>query len=484
MVLIYGSNNIEREFERRLRAEKGRLLRDVTGHEARFLFVTVQAMNYHFGPRLTRKEGESFSYLDMPVFRIMVCLRSILDTLLEEGYNQIEGVNPQRFLEIFESLKDYFSIAKYSHLLNIQRASRLEKVRINGEMVDDFAGEAYHKAMQRYADDAGSDQGWSIWYFANYPEHRIRVGRLLGTEFKRAFGLEIADAGGISGYLERLARQHLDQVSKGGPVGDYPFLSIRRELLLEEFRSHTTHEAAIKWIQELEYRPNRDFNRSPLIPLVANSRPIYTLALWVLYPSHTFFGAWLKEMFNLIQGSKAFGDWSRGYGELFEKYLDHLLGSSGLRLEVKRNLKVSVRDYPEIIPIISRAGKKEGFELDRLMIKDDTAYVVSCKARDFLYDQKLTGRDFFFPSKEIERRVTQNLVDMEEVKAEVECIESSPRLKSSLELNGKELVPIVVTSRKEPLSFYEVRGYYKSLTHVPNVRIVNASTFIESLKTR
>lgn len=80
--------------EAALRASTSRLLRDIRGREARFLFVVVQAMNYHFGLRLTEQASESFSYYGLPLFRVMVCLRGILDALLGNGHNQIESEEP------------------------------------------------------------------------------------------------------------------------------------------------------------------------------------------------------------------------------------------------------------------------------------------------------------------------------------------------------------------------------------------------------
>lgn len=123
--------------EAAVRASTSRLLRDIRGREAKFLFVVVQAMNYHFGPRLTEQASESFSYYGMPLFRVMVCLRGILDTLLGNGHNQIESEAPQEFLQIFGRLSNYFSIAKYSHVLNVQRTHPLQRARIDREEIDE-----------------------------------------------------------------------------------------------------------------------------------------------------------------------------------------------------------------------------------------------------------------------------------------------------------------------------------------------------------
>lgn len=99
-------------------------------------------------------------------------------------------------------------------------------------------------------------------------------------------------------------------------------------------------------------------------------------------------------------------------------------------ITVRRRQKIFSREYPEIADLVANAGKKEGFDLDRMILTQGTAFLVSCKAPDFLYDQEIVSRDFFFPWKEIEKRIKDDTRYLTEIEAITKCVERSNALRT------------------------------------------------------
>jgi len=174
------------------------------------------------------------------------------------------------------------------------------------------------------------------------------------------------------------------------------------------------------------------------------------------------------------------------YGKAFQSYVDEKLDESKLPITNLGSRKISAYDYPEIRPWLNKLANKEGFEVDRLIKCDKVLFVISCKARDFLYDRKVVRRDLFFSKEELERRVTQDLRDMSEIYTIADCIESCNEMRKRLKISAGRFVPVLLTSMKEPLSCSEVRSYYSKRRGVklPKVHIATISQFIEDIRNR
>lgn len=83
-----------------------------------------------------------------------------------------------------------------------------------------------------------------------------------------------------------------------------------------------------------------------------------------------------------------------------------------------------------------------------------------------------------FPEKEILDRVEDNKKEIKEIDIECKCIASSRKILKDFDIEGKEILPLVIYSTVQPLSLPKLRELYK----VPsNVMVVTLSELKELL---
>lgn len=481
MSIVHGKHEIRRIIKERLERERQSLRNRVSGKEGNFLFVTLEAMNYLFGATLIGKKiGEWASY-KMDVYKVIVCLKGILDVILSSGFQSIEAPSEVEFRDMLKSITEHFTIAKYSHLLEIQNTSGIESARVDEEGIEDLRDKEFYEAIKLWVNNAGSDPDWVNFYFTNYPQHRVETGKLIETEFRARYNLKLQNLTNIDAYFQRVCENHLKAIKDVSSSRGFPFLYIKKKRLFRDFARHMGEIKTKRWLKLLEYRVGEDIVKHPLIPLKLHGKKIYTLMHWVFVPSNAFWGAWVSDLLLENRSSKAFGKWSHGYGKIFEKYVDTKLKQSTLQIKNLRKHTISRSKYPEISQHLSSL-RKASFEIDRIFLRDKFCFIASCKAHDFLYDRKIQMRDFFFPAEEIEKKVDRNLEDMHEINLEAECIASNPRILRDIGMEGKILIPIVLTSRLEPMGVEEVREYYRKFLRFPEVPLLTMQRFFRFLE--
>jgi hypothetical protein len=480
MPIVYGKDEIRKIIKERLERDKQSLMKTVAGKEGKFLFVALEAMNYLFGSTLIGKKiGEWASY-KLDVYNVIVSLKEILDVILTSGFHRIEAPSEIEFGNMLKSMIDHFTIAKYSHLLKVQDKYGIESAMIEEDRIEDLRDKEFYEAVKLWVNDAGSDPDWVNFYYTNYPEHRIETGKLIEDEFVARHSLGLHDLTNIDTYLQRVCENHLKAIEESKPKG-YPFLYIKKKKLFRDFSQGMGGATTTRWLKLLEYRAGEDLVKYPLVPLKLYGKKIYTLMCWIFVPSNAFWGAWVSDLLLERRSSKAFGKWSSGYGRIFEEYIDEKLKQSTLKIKNLGKRTVNRAKYPEIFQHLSEL-RKTSFEIDRIFLKGNFCFISSCKAHDFLYDRKIQTRDFFFPSEEIEKKVDLNLQDMHEISMETECIASSQRILRDLGIEGTTLIPIVLTSRLEPMGVEEVREYYRRSLPFRDVPTLTIQRFFEFLQ--
>lgn len=474
---------IEKAIERLLDSEKIKLKAKMFDRKAKFLFVVLESLNYFFGGKLKTELIGDFTRINIEQYRVIVSLRAILDTILENGVSAVQWTSREEFPEILRILTDHLNLGVLMHQLYVQRTYPAYEAKIENGRVEDTKDKEFYEAVQHWVNVAGADPAWTNWYFNNYRKHRDETGKLLEREFPKVYGLKLSDLTDISNYLQKICEEHLKSIAITPPTSDsMPFLHIKRKKIRGIFESKMTKREATKWIKMLEYKKGRDPAKHPLIPVKLQGKKIYTLMTWVFTPSNSFWGAWVSDLLLARPELSARGKWAEGYGKVFQRYVDEKVTQSKLPVENIGSRKISIAEYPEIEPWTKLLRRKQGFEIDRFFLSGNTLFIVFCKARDFLYDRKIWRRDVFFPNQEIEKKVEQNIEDMNEIYIEADCIASCKRIREKLTLPGKTFIPIVLTSRMEPMGVPEVRTYYSKKINFPNVPVLTIEKFIELLK--
>ena len=484
MQSIHGYKKIEEIIIKQLEYEKEKFRRRIKGKESKVLFVLLQSLNYLVGNRILIERSGLIDKIDIPTYRLFISIKAMLDIILERKISTVQMVSNEEFLDIFSILNEHLKIGLLSQMLYIQKTYPVHDIKVrNGEILEaqENSSELY-QAFQRWVDAAGLDSDWINWYFSRYQEKRAKVGTLLRKEFKKTYHLELDDLTNISEYFKDISEKHVKKTNWS--VRTTPFLYIKRKELKKEFLKHMSQRDTQKWFKLLEYRPRRDLYKSPLIPLNFNGKKVYTLMTWVFTPSNHFWGAWIADMLLDHLKLSARGKWADQYGKAFQSYVDEKMDESELSIINLGSRKISVYDHPEIRPWLDKLSQKEGFEVDRLIKYDNTLFVISCKATDFLYDRKVIRRDIFFPKKELEQRMAKNLQDMTEIHVIIDCIQCCNKMRRELNLFADKFEAVLLTSMKEPLSCPEVSSYYSKIRGIglPKVHIVTTSQFIELVR--
>lgn len=485
MHFVHGKEKVRETIKKKLDSEKEKFRKVAKRKEAKFLFVILESLNYLVGGKLIVEQDGWIDRIDIPTYQLILSLRAMLDIILRRGVSTVQMVSKNDFLEILSILREYLKIGFLSHILYIQDTSPVHEIKIEDGVIVELQDEdsiAFYQALESWVNIVGVDSDWINWYFGRFQEKRAKVGNLLQKEFEKIYGLKLDDLTCISDYFRRVSEDHLKTTKWS--VGSTPFLYMKRKMLQRDFASHMTQRDTQAWFRLLEYRPGKDLLKAPLIPVNVRGVKAYTLMTWVFTPSNHFWSAWITDLLLENQNLSARGKWADQYGRAFERYLDEKLVETRLPIKNLGSRKISVVDYPEIQPWLDKLQRKAGFEVDRLIRCYNTVYVVSCKARDFLYDRKATRRDLFFPKKELEARVKQNLKDMTEIRNEASCIESSLDIRKAFQILGARIVPILLTSMREPLSISEVRLYYSKRrgVKIPKVHILTIPQFISQIK--
>jgi len=488
--IIRGKKNIEDTIKSQLKKEKESLREEIRGREGKFLFMVLWVMNYIYGPASFKKVSDAYTRCNLTFYQTIVCLKGILDTVLEYKISRIRAPANDEFETSFNSFFEiclkYFGIAPLHKKLEIIQSGNLRKITIENGKSMDLENSKLYGVLGKWVNISNTDPEWIDWYFTNKPADRQKAGKFLEKEFKKVYGLELQDLIDIDGYFEYVSDQYVKSISTVTiPKGTLQLLHIEQRRLLQEFSNNMSKDKANRWIEVLEYRPWTDLRKQPLIPLKANGKKIYTMMYWFFAPSNNFFDAWISPM--MLGDTKTAGKMRQSYGKVFELYVDEKLKNAKINgLENHGKMRIDSNNFPEIKPYLDRLPKqKEGFEVDRILIKENIAFVVSCKARDFAFQRKIGKRDFFIPLSETKEQISRNEEDLKEIRMEAECIAANPAIikGNDIELkNQTYIVPILLTSRIEPLSIKDIKEHFLEDEEIKKIPVMAIPEFINLLR--
>jgi len=483
--IIAGKENIENRIECQLKKKKELLREEIRGREENFLFMNLWIMNHIYGPTSFTKIGDAYTRCNLPFYKVLFCMKGILDTVLEYGISEIK-IPTDKFEKIFDSSLEisirYFEIASLYEKLKIIQSENIEKIAIENGKINDLKDPRLYEIFDKWAENSNIDPEWINWYFTNYPTDRQKAGKFLEKEFKEKYEMEIQDLIKIDSYFEQVSKQHIERSSTLATLKNpVKFLHIERKILLEYFPMDK--DVGEKWIGVLEYKPWGDFRKSPLIPLKFNEKKIYTLMQWIFTPSNLFFDAWVTPF--MLGNTKVAGKMRQSYGKCFQLFIDQKLKNANIKnLEALGGRLVKFSDFPEIRTNLTELNKQtEGFQVDMILTKEDLAFIVSCKARDFTFQRKIVGRNFFVPFSEINQIIIQGKEDLKEIYVEAECIAVNPKIREWIGLRKqKYIVPVLLTSRTEPLGVKDVKEYFLNDEKIKKSLIITISEFINLLQ--
>lgn len=78
-----------------------------------------------------------------------------------------------------------------------------------------------------------------------------------------------------------------------------------------------------------------------------------------------------------------------------------------------------------------------------------------------------------FNYSDFEKKVEQDFKDAGEIESYAHCLSQSPSFLDAKDFQGKEIIPLLVTSDFRPLSVRSVKEYYSKFP-IPDVQILQA----------
>jgi len=455
--IVKGRQNVYDAANYHLVRVRSKIKQMVKGKESEYVFLSIIYANILAALTKSdisyRPSGSSYNVVNPTWFRASQGFTAVLNDLLTDALplkpaEQVEFMkalgDTNEFIDFTLSCTD---MAKWLHILENDYVDEIEIVNGKPKPVME-ADEEKAELFQLYVDSVAVSRDldeWSEW-FNDRLWKDTKICQSLSEDFRKSYGVEFEDFRRASEYLEHLAEDAKSALT-----------SLGKGSLLKVFTHNMRDGAkAIKLLNELEYRSGRNLRRSPLMPVKKGK---YILARWILYPNNVHFGEWvwplLKNPKTRISGM--FRDYLGK--RLFEDYVDGKIKQvTGVKNLGKQ--QIWLKDYPKITPWLRRLkGRKDGFEVDKILVREDFAFAVSCKGgMEDLPKSSAAKMWCIFPTKEIERRIEQNKQDAEEILLEAKCIASNPDVARNLGVNDcSNLVPVLVYSVLQPLSLTEIK---------------------------
>lgn len=493
------------------------------------LFTVLEGANYICQDLVKSKQGGDFA-LRAPVLEALRWLTVALDPLLRLSGGIVKAPRVESFKAVSKRLiliiDAIDKVQFWRRAQEVHRVEPMEFVIADGDRLLDPEQPEFYAALSEVMAKLGPDLTWRKYFTEQILLPRLCEEQPLYEQaFRQYYRLEASDFATLKAYFQNVAQNHSEKVaslqippldsnrldisvSQGFreainivfgilqgmmPVEEPPRftpLAFREHVLADlQSQMHDEKDKAEKWLEALEYHPGIDILRHPLIPLTEGNRQVYALFPWALYPAQICGEQWDGELFLLqkprSEWAETIGEW---YGNGFRDYVVKMLQETGV-VDLSREQEISVAEFgDELSTWLNQLPqlpnkRKGGFSIDIVFQKEEATLLVSCKAPDLYFDYWLLRNYLFMPAKVIRDAIKTDIAHLKEISIEGECIASMEAIRQRLGIQVKRILPILVTSRKEPLGSPILRTYLaqrEAIPTVPSVTVDELREFIIS----
>lgn len=424
----------------------------IKGSEPEYLFHLVYLFPNIFATLCKkRKINEHYFVYDITWLRATNGLTLALNKMLPKflPLKSPSMLNLRKFKKTFESNLFYLLDACYNIgvWLYILENKYIDKLIVENEKAKPYYYGKSASIFQEYINKVAVDEGyarWLSWFYKKLKENYKLINEL-DAYFQREYKLRLDDIINASMYLEELVKNNR--------------IIISRNEIHKVFSMNIRSGRAEKLLKELTFdEEGKNLYKSPLIPL---KRGYFLIASWV-FSLGMHFETWIRPA---IESKEIYGMYTDFIGKTFEEYVRVLM--EPLMDIVRSNIKITKEEYSSV---------KREFEIDMLAMKGKLAFLLSCKGgKRELPKLQISKMWAEFPEKEIRYRIRENKKEIKEMEDQYECIISNKEIVENLDLDGKEIIPLLVYSTIQPLSLEKLRESY-------NVRPLISILTVEELK--
>ena len=303
-----------------------------------------------------------------------------------------------------------------------------------------------------------------------------KIEERLRSDMKSLWGFTQETVYDFAAIVKHNIREHLRVIH----TLSKPLLTFRSKNLIDFMGSDINPTDAINWLSEITYSPERNFNLSPFVKLVDEKQEECFIPLVAVFqPFGGFEPAWVYHSTKETRESRASGTMGKDWGGVFEKYVrQYILNHCPSLTVVQGGTKIRTTKYPDIKPCLDQI-RKSAIEIDVIAYSTDCVYLISCKAPDLYLGPEMIRDLYFISFEDFIERIEWDADKAYEILDYAKCVKSSPLFLAENGYEGKEIIPILVTSDSAPLSFESVRQWAQQNSSIPDVTIIQANKLHE-----
>ncbi len=473
---LTNEKKVREYLEKQIELTERALLKDISGIEQAFLTLVLgliadSASQTTLSSVLPTDLSKNILTLKHDLVQVLDTLmkHDVLDTIpltqpqhtaATVGMMALGTIHPTDFTRSAQALWKHFEvISKLKTLLLQCELSEHFVVEFQENGSPAFETKDYREARNEWLKQSVANKEWDAHFFGNQSNAMEHFKTEISAMVKEKYGFKLNHLLFIRNLLTLMEQN-------GGPkslivssspwfqyLGRFITLSIddMLEPLKNEFPSAQKSEINAL-LNGIEYRKGKLPTRAPLFPIRRNGAP--TFLVWTSAPG--FVVAWLADIF------KEGGSLGTKYGDGFEEFVRKRIECT-TSLDVKpRGITVRNTSYKDIEDTFKRYGREE-IQIDALAWNEETAFIISCKAHDFFFDQERYSKLLLSPYSDFYSRTMRNYQEAVEVHEWVTILTSTKEFIHCHKLEGKNFVPMLITPRRNPLQLQSVRKWFSSL---------------------
>jgi len=467
---------VRQYLERQIELTERDLLKDISGIEQAFLTLilgliadsTSQTALSRVLPTALSKKVLTLKH-DLVQMLDTLMKHDVLDTIpltqpqhtaATVGMMALGTIHPDNFTRSAQALWKHFEvISKMKTLLLQCELSEHFVVEFQENGNPAFETKDYREARNEWLVHSVANKEWEKHFFGNPSNAMEHFETEISMMMREKYGFKL-------NHLQFIYKLLTLMELNGGPnsliVSSPPwfqylgrFTTLPKDAIPEPLKNEfpDARESEITaLLNGIEYRKGKLPTRAPFFPIRRNGATIYFV--WTSAPG--FEVAWLADVF------KEGGSLGTKYGDGFEVFVRKRIECK-TSLEVKpRGITVRNTSYKDIEDAFKRYSR-EKIQIDALAWNEETAFIISCKAHDFFFDQERYSKLLLSPYSDFYSRTMRNHQEAVEVHDWVTILTSSKEFIRCHKLEGKNLVPMLITPRRNPLQIQSVRKWFSSL---------------------
>jgi len=454
---LIGKAAVEECLERQIEKAESLLFAAIKDRESEFLTLVMSLTSETIPQWLSSCHRRSRA---RRVFDMAYDLMQVVDSLHGHGFSSplpilptdepnltITHADPSTIETTMRNLFAHFDRISYPKtILTHCRASNYYKIEIDEKGLPRFDTNLFRRARSAWLASAIKNNDWESYFHEMHDSDEF--AEEMSGYLLREYGFSLAT-------LVNLDKE-IDRVMCEGRRKGASYCIIDREEIVKKLNEALSRGETRCVLENLVYSEGRSFAECLFFPVVQNGVDCF----WIRQVPGGLAVPWVAK------AAEVGGQLKDKYGKAFDTYIRERICNKATFELVDNEITVRKQRYIEAKESFDKYGRQE-FKVDVLAWDDHKAYIISCKAHDFFFDARLYSSLMYMPYKEFYNRTCGNHRDLKEVLMWVDILKDTRKFQEQYGLTGKDFVPLLVTSLRDPLQIPEVRMWARTMKPIP-----------------